>query len=857
MAINKKPHFRGSDFNNQELKDAKSLQLNQDAVNADEAVRKSQTENIADQAAQDILVNSAGNASLTTAFTSQTLVSLLAAKQDNLSIHADSTAYAELVGGTELKFKQLLLTKPYTDTVSATLADYLVANPGNELEEGDFLILTQAVTNQERTWVHNGGSAGDASDFTKLVTDYNQASIRAMLSSGDTYINYDAGAGQFSLNRGLGAGQLGAQTLPADSTQFSVISGSTAEALLVALEVLIIQVDNNASGGTATTNTRLSNLSGVSGNNLESFNGSTFSANQNVKQVLQQSENKHESADSDRAAIRGEVATTEAALANSILTEKNRALGAEASEASARQFADNVLQANINSNVSAISSEASTRHSADVTMSARLDVVENDSSVVGSIEHAKADALAYTDNKVALEATARQEQDAVLNLKIDNLAEGDITFVGELLADGTVSVRSERIASGDTRNGQALVGIDLAAGETFIAKVNLSLTYTDNSVVNYEAGDKIMLVDDVASGSLVEAKVNAVPANVTGLSLINIGSSTIEIDGSGYIRVIADSITRNELAAEVEADIDDKRSLTADNAMTSNADTHIVTDTTTGAAQNMYYKRTSNTSDALTGTKRTQLAELYVGSSGSANPLAPNFAHTGTWSTHYTGTSIDMSMAVGGGNFEANVVNPNSAVFATGVYALAQSQQLGINSAVTGVAQNAGVSNIGITGFGKAGGIGKDRGGVFALSDLEFLSYAGYRAVTPISYPDVALLADAGTSATGKALVAIGDTIFEGGSVTVPSATTDVSAVNLGDVKAKEYYDTKNISANNNVVINHGLGSKKLILSLWLDDEEVTSSFDIEKTSDNSVTIYNGSIDNLIGIEVCIMKLSV
>ena len=36
--FNKKPHFWGDDFNNQEIKDVKSLQLNQDAVNADEAV---------------------------------------------------------------------------------------------------------------------------------------------------------------------------------------------------------------------------------------------------------------------------------------------------------------------------------------------------------------------------------------------------------------------------------------------------------------------------------------------------------------------------------------------------------------------------------------------------------------------------------------------------------------------------------------------------------------------------------------------------------------------------------------------------------------------------------------------------
>ena len=75
--------------------------------------------------------------------------------------------------------------------------------------------------------------------------------------------------------------------------------------------------------------------------------------------------------------------------------------------------------------------------------------------------------------------------------------------------------------------------------------------------------------------------------------------------------------------------------------------------------------------------------------------------------------------------------------------------------------------------------------------------------------------------------------------------------------KDKEFFGEVDIDATNDVVINHGLGSKKLILSLWLNDEEVTSSFDIEKTSDNSITIYNGSAENLTGVEVCIMKLSV
>ena len=64
MAINKKPHFRGNDYNNQELKDAKVFTTeSRCSSSADEAVRKSQAEAIADQAAQDILVSLSGSAS--------------------------------------------------------------------------------------------------------------------------------------------------------------------------------------------------------------------------------------------------------------------------------------------------------------------------------------------------------------------------------------------------------------------------------------------------------------------------------------------------------------------------------------------------------------------------------------------------------------------------------------------------------------------------------------------------------------------------------------------------------------------------------------------------------------------------
>jgi len=858
MALTRKQHRRGGDFNGLDITDVGSVQVNQDATLPSELVRKSQVESIAQDTVESNLITHSGSASLTTAFTSQSMVSFLSAKQDNMSIDVGSTAYLEIVDGTKIKVKQLLAQSVTVDDVSNTLVDYLVANPVHGLDEGDILILTAASVNQERSWIHNGGSAGDATDFTKLVTDYNQASIRAMFSSSDDYILYDNGGGSFSLNLGTGSNDLGAQTIPVNSSEFNTVNGTTVLAVLKALETYITTVDNNATGGSATLDTRLTSLSGVSGNNMGNFASSTFPDNSTIKQVLEASLAQHTLADNDRASIRAAFASADATLQSAIDGEVARSISADVGEAIARSSADAVLQSAVEANANSIVSEAILRTNADNSLVARLDTIEGGDATVGSIAHSELQANNYTDTQVSSESLARIAADAVLNTKIDSLAEGDITFVGVIAADTSVTIRADRIAVGDTRNGQLITNINLEAGETFVIGEDVNISYPDaaGGFTTYEKGDKLMVTEDVASGSLLEANINAVAANATGLSLVNVGSSTIEMDINDDLDIIADSITRNHLVADVEADIDDKRSLTVDNAITSDSDTHFVTDVTTGATQNMYYKRTSNTSDALTGTKRAVLAELHVSSNGSGNPVNPSYAHTSTYATHYNGSCSDMSLAIGGTNSEAVVNTPTAAVYATGQYSLAISPQLGVNAGVTGVAQNAGVSNIGITGFGKAGGIGKDRGGVFAISDQDFLSWAAYRSVNPITYPDAALVADAGTSASGKALVAVGDSIFEGGSVTVPTAVDNTDAVNLGLIKSKEFSQTVAIPANGSVVINHALGSKKILVSIWYEDELVTDTFDVDERTDNSFTVHNGTATTLLDVDINILRLS-
>ena len=86
--------------------------------------------------------------------------------------------------------KRLTTNEVAVDSTSTDLATALAAATYNgdgswtinakPIQEGDTLVLTNTTSAQERSWVHNGGSAGDATDFTRLQTNYDEAAIRAM-----------------------------------------------------------------------------------------------------------------------------------------------------------------------------------------------------------------------------------------------------------------------------------------------------------------------------------------------------------------------------------------------------------------------------------------------------------------------------------------------------------------------------------------------------------------------------------------------------------------------------------------------------------------------------------------------------
>jgi hypothetical protein len=123
-----------------------------------------------------------------------------------VGIATDSANYAELVtvnGEKQLKIKPLTITDVAVDTTAASISAWVTANytNGDEKQEGDIIVLT-AVSGRAETWIHNGGTAGDATDFTEIEgADVTDAEIRGALSASNG-VSYNSSTGAFTANTG-------------------------------------------------------------------------------------------------------------------------------------------------------------------------------------------------------------------------------------------------------------------------------------------------------------------------------------------------------------------------------------------------------------------------------------------------------------------------------------------------------------------------------------------------------------------------------------------------------------------------------------------------------------------------------
>ena len=122
-----------------------------------------------------------------------------------VGIATDSANYAELVtvnGEKQLKLKPLTITDVSVDTVATSISNWVSSNytNGDEKQEGDIIILTN-VTGRAQSWIHNGGAAGTAADFTEIEgQDVSDAEVRAALSA-SAGIDYNSATGEFTADQ--------------------------------------------------------------------------------------------------------------------------------------------------------------------------------------------------------------------------------------------------------------------------------------------------------------------------------------------------------------------------------------------------------------------------------------------------------------------------------------------------------------------------------------------------------------------------------------------------------------------------------------------------------------------------------
>jgi hypothetical protein len=162
------------------------------------------------------------------------------------------------ITGTEISLKALAIQKVFTDGANTVLFDaladrlpaYNAANVSNgtaSLQEGDVLLLPQAVGGMQ-VYIHNGGTAGTTADFTLIETpNLDNAAIRALLS-GTNGVTYNATTGQFK----LGGAITEPTVLTATNNLFRVQNSSSA-GLTVGDAAVVLSHEAGALGINAST----------------------------------------------------------------------------------------------------------------------------------------------------------------------------------------------------------------------------------------------------------------------------------------------------------------------------------------------------------------------------------------------------------------------------------------------------------------------------------------------------------------------------------------------------------------------------------------------------------------------------
>jgi hypothetical protein len=192
----------------------------------------------------------------------------------NVSIEAGSTNFLSFNTATgELSVSNLLITDVTVNSSDNTMAAFVTGNyTGTEFQEGDVIILT--LPNPTETWIHNGGIAGDITDFTQISTNIDDAYVRGLISA-TSPIAYNNTTGVISVATGFNIPEEGTatnQTLYWSGSQWtetsSVLINPTPSNELVTLTGKL-QVGNSSA-------TNAAGQIRWDGTNFQGYNGTTW-----------------------------------------------------------------------------------------------------------------------------------------------------------------------------------------------------------------------------------------------------------------------------------------------------------------------------------------------------------------------------------------------------------------------------------------------------------------------------------------------------------------------------------------------------------------------------------------------------